>query len=108
MIYAKLLPYAFVAVFFTAVGSYGTMQITKATKPEIKLECPQPVCPEFKCPEGNYIDFEKVKNFKGTLKIDQHYHITASGDSLFSKKMVDDITIHLREEIARLRLARCK
>lgn len=104
MIWAKLLPYAFVAAFFTAVGSYGTMQITKAAKPQIKLECPPPVCPEFKCPEGNYIDFEKVKNFKGTLKIDQHYHITANGDTLLAKKIVDGMVI----ELNKLRLARCK
>jgi hypothetical protein len=104
MIWAKLLPYAFVGVFFAAVGSYGTMQITKATKPEIRLECPQPVCPEFKCPEGNYIDFEKVKNFRGTLKIDQHYHITANGDSLLVKKIIEEMNV----ELAKIRLARCK
>jgi hypothetical protein len=86
------------------IGSGATLRITKAVKPEIKLECPQPVCPAFKCPEGNYIDFEKVKNFRGTLKIDQHYHIQANGDSLLLEKIIKEMEVKLSQ----LKLARCR
>jgi hypothetical protein len=87
-----------------AIGVAGVVGIQRATKPEIKLECPQPVCPEFKCPEGNMIDFEKVKNFKGTLRVEQHYHVTMDGDSLFREQLIRDMETKLRE----LKLARCK
>jgi hypothetical protein len=69
---------------------------------EIKTECPAPVC---NCPDPvNTIDFDKVKNFKGTLKIDQNYKVEINGDSLLLKKLNEEIDKKLKE----LRLARCK
>jgi hypothetical protein len=96
--------YLIVAAISALIGGGATLGITKAVKPTIKLECPKPVCPEFKCPEGNYIDFEKVKNFRGTLKVDQHYHITHKGDSLFREALIAD----MEATLAKLKLARCK
>lgn len=86
------------------LGVGSTLGVIRALPdPVIKVE-PQVSCPEFKCPEGNNIDFEKVKNFKGTLKIDQHYHITANGDSLLRETLIKDF----EAKLAQLKLARCK
>ena len=95
--YAVIIMVSFAAGFASMVG------VGKLTKQEIRVECPQPVCPEFKCP-GNSIDFEKVKNFKGTLKVEQHYHMVVSGDSLFREELGKDIETKLNN----LRVSRCK
>lgn len=96
--------YLISAVIGMIAGGAATLGITKSVKPEIKLECPEPVCPEFKCPDQVGVDFEKVKNFKGTLKIDQHYHVNVSGDSLFRELLIQDMEAKLNQ----LKLARCK
>ena len=104
MIGTILAKFAAPALIGVVAGVAGVVGIQRATKPEIKLECPQPVCPEFKGPEGNQIDFEKVKNFKGTLRVEQHYHVTMDGDSLFREQLIKDMEVKLKE----LKLARCK
>lgn len=93
-----------VALISALIGGGIVLGVSKAIKPEIKVECPQPICPQFKCPEGNNIDFDKVKNFKGTLKVEQHYHIVANGDSLLREKLIADLEAKLNQ----LRVSRCK
>ncbi len=105
MITAKILPFAFVLVFGIAAGIGGTLSITKAVKPEIKLECPQPVCPQPKCDcSSNAVDIDKLKNFKGTFSVQQHYHVEMNGDSLVVKAIISEMEAKLNQ----LRLARCK
>ena len=101
------------AAILCGFGGYaaGVYQVSSRSL-EVKTNCPAPVV-NLKCPDPiNTIDFDKVKNFKGTLKIDQNYRMEVNADSLFTKKMVDEIvkqnTSSLQNEIAKLKLARCK
>jgi hypothetical protein len=93
-----------VAVAGIAVGSFGTLKITKAVKPEIKLECP--ACPSLKCPEppaSNGIDFDKIKNVRG-LTIQNHQHFVVDGDSISKEALMDAY----RKVALELKLSRCK
>lgn len=96
----KLAPYliAFVLGIGTIIG------IQRATKQDIKLECPAPIV-NLKCPDAvNTIDFDKIKGFKGNITLDQHYHVQMNGDSLIVKKIITEMEAKLNQ----LRLARCK
>jgi hypothetical protein len=81
-----------------AIGSGGTLFISKAVKPVVKLSCPE--CPEQKPCNG--IDFDKIKS--RALTIQNHQHLTVSGDSLMVEKLIGEF----RKELQALRLARCK
>jgi len=91
-----------------AIGVAGMIGIQKATKPEIKLECPVidyskfPKCPECPATLGN--EFEKVKGKNITLNLTQHMKVVANGDSLIAKRIIDEMVI----ELNKLKLARCK
>tara|TARA_R110000868_G_scaffold178225_1_gene417800 strand:+ start:537 stop:842 length:306 start_codon:yes stop_codon:yes gene_type:complete len=96
----KILPYllSFILGIGTMIG------IQRATKQDIKLECPAPVV-NLKCPDAvNTIDFDKIKGFKGNINLDQHYHVEMNGDSLIIKKIIDEMKL----ELNKIRLARCK
>jgi len=96
----KALPY-----LITFILGIGTMiGIQRATKQDIKLECPAPVV-NLKCPDAvNTIDFDKIKGFKGNINLDQHYHVEMNGDSLIIKRIIDEMKL----ELNKIRLARCK
>ncbi len=77
-----------------AAGAGGTLWITKAVKPEIKLQCPK--APDCNCPaavELNNFDLEKINNKKGGQF---HLHNTLSNvtikieskDSLLLKQIL--------------------
>lgn len=86
-----------------AIGSGGTLFISKAVKPVVKLSCPK--APDCNCPEQkpcNGIDFDKIKS--RALTIQNHQHLTVSGDSLMVEKLISEF----RKELQALRLARCK
>lgn len=90
------------------VGGAATLGITKAVKPEIKLECEQfdyskiPSCPQ--CPLTLGTEFEKVKGKNITLNLSQTLNVEMNGDSLIIKKIMDEMEVKLNQ----LRLARCK
>lgn len=87
-----------------ALGIGGVIGIQKATKQDIKLECPAPIV-NLKCPDAvNTIDFDKIKGFKGNITLDQHYHVEMNGDSLVVKKIIEEMGL----ELQKIRLARCK
>jgi hypothetical protein len=84
------------------IGGAATLGITKAVKPEIKLECPQQVC---ECPEQkpcNGIDFDKIKSKAITIQNTQY--LTVNGDTVLVQVYIKA----LQAELAKLRLARCK
>lgn len=95
----SLIPAA--AVAGIVVGSVGTLKITKAVKPEIKLECPK--CPDLKCPPASSIDFDKIKNVRG-LTIQNHQYFVMGADTLSQESLVDAF----RKVAAEQRLSRCK
>lgn len=90
------------AVVGFLAGGGATLAITKSVKPEIKLECPQA---KLSCPEQkpcNGIDFDKIKSRAITIQNTQY--LTVDGDSL----VLDAYREILQQELARLKLARCK
>jgi len=96
----KVLPY--LLAFVLGIGAM--IGIQRATRQDIKLECPAPIV-SLKCPDAvNTIDFDKIKGFKGNITLDQHYHVEMNGDSLVVKQIIDEMS----KELQKLRLARCK
>jgi len=97
---AKVLP--FLISFLLGIGTM--IGIQRATKQDVKLECPPPII-NLKCPDAvNTIDFDKIKGFKGNITLDQHYHVEMDGDSLVVKAIMDE----MEKKLQSLRLARCK
>ena len=91
----KILP----VVIGMIIGGAGTLFIGKMIKPEIKLDCPR--VPDCNCPPAvQALDVDKLKNFKGTLKIEQNYQVEMDGDSLFFVKM--------GSELSKLKVVRCR
>jgi hypothetical protein len=97
------------------VGAYGyfegnqrgfTKGYSKAIKDEIvKIEIPK--CPDCNCPDippSNGIEFDKIKGFKGTISLTQHYRVDVNGDSLVMRKFEDVVKAQLKE----LKVSRCK
>jgi hypothetical protein len=82
------------------IGGAGVAGLMKYTRQEIKIPpCPQP--PACNCPPtANVIDIDKLKNFKGQFRIEQHYHVEMDGDSLFMER--------LKKEFNNLKIVRCK
>jgi len=96
----KVLPY--LLAFVMGIGAM--IGIQRATRQDIKLECPAPVV-SLKCPDAvNTIDFDKIKGFKGNINLDQYYHVEMEGDSLIIEKMISAMSL----ELQKLRMARCK
>jgi len=104
MIAAILSKFAAPTFIGIALGVGGVIGIQRATKQDIKLECPAPIV-SLKCPDAvNTIDFDKIKGFKGNINLDQHYHVEMQGDSLIIEKMIAAMSL----ELQKIRLARCK
>ena len=96
----KVLPY--LVSFLLGIGAM--IGIQRATRQDIKLECPAPIV-SLKCPDAvNTIDFDKIKGFKGSINLTQNYRVEMNGDSLIVKKIIDEMSL----ELAKIRLARCK
>lgn len=60
-----------------AVGSGGTLLISKAVKPEVKLNCP--ACPACNCPPATEVklqdfDLSKLNNKKGNFTYSPQLH----------------------------------
>jgi hypothetical protein len=74
----KLVP----VVFGMALGGGATLGIAKLVKPKIEIPpCPQP--PACRCPpQANAIDFDKIKGYRGTIQLNQHYHVELKGDTV--------------------------
>jgi hypothetical protein len=90
-------------VLGVVIGGGGTLGIAKLIKPVVKVQCPP--APDCNCPEQKPcqgIDFDKIKSKYITIQNEQH--LTVSGDSLFAKKIVDD----LKAEMKALKLSKCK
>ena len=96
----KGLPY--LISFLLGIGAM--IGIQRATRQDIKLECPAPVV-SLKCPDAvNTIDFDKIKGFKGSINLTQNYRVEMNGDSLIVKKIIAEMAV----ELQKIRLARCK
>ena len=96
----KVLPY--LLAFVMGIGAM--IGIQRATRQDIKLECPTPIV-SLKCPDAvNTIDFDKIKGFKGSINLTQNYRVEMDGDSLIVKKIIDEMSL----ELQKIRLARCK
>lgn len=81
-----------------STGVVGTLKVTKAIKPIVKVECPS--CPEQKPCNG--IDYDKIKSKNLTIQNTQY--LTVDGDSTALAAYIDA----LRVELKSLKLARCK
>lgn len=104
MITGLLAKFAAPVLIGATLGIGGVIGIQRATKQDIKLECPAPIV-NLKCPDAvNTIDFDKIKGFKGNINLNQQYHVQMNGDSLILKKIIDQMTL----ELQKIRLARCK
>lgn len=64
------------------IGAGGVIGIDRLTQDKIVIPpCPQP--PACNCPpQANTIDFDKIKGYKGTISLDQHYHVDVGSDSV--------------------------
>jgi len=103
MIATILTKFAAPAFIGAAIGIGGVIGIQRATKQDIKLECPAPIV-NLKCPDAvNTIDFDKIKG-KPNIVLNQHYTVEMNGDSMIVKKIIAEMDIKLKE----MRLARCK
>ena len=103
MISTILSKFAAPALLGATLGIGGVIGIQRATRQDIKLECPAPIV-SLKCPDAvNTIDFDKVKG-KNNIVLNQHYTVEMNGDSMIVKKIIDEMSVKLNE----LRLARCK
>ena len=99
----KLIPTFLPYLVCIAVGSAGTLYITKAVKPEIVVRCPD--APACNCPEQkpcNGIDFDKIKSRHLTIQNEQF--LTIDGDSL----VMDNIREALRLELQDFKAKRCR
>ncbi len=93
--------YIIASLIGLSLGIGSTASFIKYTQPEIKVGCPQAICPECeKCPP--VIDFEKVKNFRGELNVRNSY--TINTDSNFRALIIKDI----EDLIKKQKLSRCK
>ena len=92
----KILP----VIIGLLLGGAGTATLIKYITPEVK---PCPACPSLTCPpQQQALEVEKLKNFKGTIKIEQHYEVAMNGDSLFIVNFIKEI------ESKGLKVVRCK
>jgi hypothetical protein len=99
MLTKYLMPLVAIASF--AGGSFFGVKVLDKKCPDLK--CPEVNIPPAKeCPPCNGIDFDKIKSKYITIQNEQH--LTVSGDSLFAKKIVDD----LKAEMKALKLSKCK
>jgi hypothetical protein len=101
MITKYLLP--IVAVISMALGSAGTVFLTKAVRPRVEVSCPP--APDCNCPEQkpcNGIDFDKIKSRAITIQNTQY--LTVNGDTVLVQVYIKA----LQAELAKLRLARCR
>jgi len=104
MINAIIGKFAIPGLIGLVVGIGSVIGIQRATKQDIKLECPAPIV-NLKCPDAvNTIDFDKIKGFKGNIDLNQHYHVEMDGDSLVIEKIIEE----MEKKLSALRLARCK
>jgi hypothetical protein len=95
MMWLKIIP----VVIGILIGGAGTATLLKYVQPKIEIpECPQ--CPQ--CPAISTIEFDKIKNFKGTLKIDNQIWFDA--DSLFTEKLMQEI----RAELKAQKIVKCR
>lgn len=92
-----------VAVLGIAIGSFGTLKITKAVKPNITLTPTACNCDCPSIPPSNGIDFDKIKNARG-LTIQNHQYYVMQGDTLSQAALVDAF----RKVVQEQKLARCK
>jgi hypothetical protein len=93
----KLWPLVLALVVGTGSWFGGYRQ---AVKDQPKCECPSLTCP----PQANSIDIAKLKGFKGTFSVNQHYHVTMDGDSL----VIQQIRAALRSELEDFKVKKCK
>jgi hypothetical protein len=85
-----------------AVGTAGTIFITKAVQPKIvteKVQAPQ-------CPPCNGIDYDKIKSKNLTIQNTQY--LTVSGDSALKENLEASYRKILQEELSKLRVSKCK
>jgi hypothetical protein len=99
-----LTKFAVPAVIIAATAGFGGGMITskKLEKPVTipKYECPACNCP----PQANSIDFDKIKGFKGTINLNQHYQVSVDGDSL----VIEQFRKAVKEDLISLKVSRCK
>lgn len=81
------------------LGISATTAIIHETKQEVKVSCPQPICP--KCPP-NSIDIEKLKDFRGRFIVNQTYEMNS--DSNFRQLIIKDI----EQSLLKLKISKCK
>lgn len=105
MITAILSKFATPTIIGIVIGIAGILGLQHLQPtPEVKVECPEPIC-NCDCPDPiNAIDFDKVKNFRGNLTVNQNYTFKAQGDTLALKQIISD----LHKELESLRVVRCK
>jgi hypothetical protein len=108
MIAAILGKFAAPALLGAALGIGGVIGIQKATRQDIKLECPVidydkfPKCPV--CPPTLGNELEKVKGKYVTVNLHQNLYIQMETDTMILKKIGDEVEARLQN----LKVSRCK
>jgi hypothetical protein len=87
-----------------AVGTAGTLYITKAVKPEIVVKTEKVLAPQ--CPPCNGIDYDKIKSKNLTIQNTQY--LTVSGDSALKENLEASCRKILQEELSKLKVSKCK
>lgn len=96
-------------VFIGAIlGVIGIIGVQRATKQEIKVGCPTPVCNCDCPPPVNSIDFDKIKGFKGTITLNQQYHMELKSDSLVNVAIRAEFLPEIERIMKELKVARCR
>ena len=100
MITKYLLP--IVAALSMAGGMFLQAKVFNPKCPDIKF--PEYKCPDCRCPESSSIDFDKVKNFRGTLVLNNNIRVDVNGDSL----VISRIREALKAELEYFKVKKCR
>lgn len=76
-------------LIFVAGSVAGIFLQQRVLSRPVSFKCPKApdcICPK---PEQQSIDFEKIKGFKGTINLNQHYTVEVQGDSTFIVKAIN-------------------
>jgi hypothetical protein len=112
MITTLIAKFAAPALIGVALGVGGVVGIQRATKQDIKVEVANPSQATLDMiakrlgdlEKSNSIEIEKMKNFKGTFIVHQHYHVEMKGDSTIVNAIGDEV----HKRMNNLKLSRCK
>lgn len=94
MIQTLLLKNAVPFLLGMMLGCAMILGVIHFTQQKIELSCPTPqvTTQEVKCPDSqSAFEIEKMKGFKGTIEVHQHYEVKLDKDSLLIRRLINQI-----------------